>query len=113
MNAQHTKNAAPYNSPDIEQFGIDPELKACMAEVSAVLRRHKLEGRIGLEVLHDHFPVAAAEILYETHDAGKRELMLSPVQRATVDPEKVFVSGWDPTTARALRICSSNFNCEL
>lgn len=65
--------------PDLEE--IEPLGSAdadCLEEIRQVLVRHGAIERFGITLLHDHFNVAADEILLETCDPERRVLTATP-----------------------------------
>ncbi|MCI0562044.1 MAG: hypothetical protein MN733_26450 [Nitrososphaera sp.] len=93
------------SSEELVRFGIDPRLQACFGEINEVLRKHQLEGRIALKVIHSHFDIASDEALFETSDPERRELLLTPVKKSELKPEDVFISEVDPLSLRPLTFC--------
>lgn len=57
---------------------VDDRDAACMEEVRAVLERHGSLERFGLVLLHQHFDLAADEVLVETIDVENRILTTQP-----------------------------------
>ena len=94
---------------DIDQT--DARLLACMSQINEVLKTNGLEGKIGLEILHNHFPVSRDEIMFESVDAATRTVTFRPLQRASLDPRESFVSVWDPSTADPVKRCPRTDSC--
>lgn len=57
---------------DAEELG--PEDAEFVRDLVAVLAKYGNLGRFGLCLLHDHFPIAADEVLVETNDPRTRTL---------------------------------------
>ncbi|WEO95517.1 hypothetical protein A6P39_016640 [Streptomyces sp. FXJ1.172] len=57
-----------------EAEGLGPQDAEFVRDLVAVLARHGNLNRFGLCLLHDHFPIAADEILVETNDSRARTL---------------------------------------
>lgn len=54
--------------------GLGPRDAEFVSDLVAVLAKHGNLDRFGLCLLHDHFPLAADEVLVETHDPEARTL---------------------------------------
>lgn len=93
------------SSEELIRFGLDPRLLACFGEINEVLRKHQLEGSIGLKVLHSHFDMTSDEVLFETSEPQRRELVLTPVKKSELKPGEVFISEVDPLSLRPLTFC--------
>jgi hypothetical protein len=98
-------------SPEMAKYGIDANLLASIPEINDVLRRHGLEGKVALQIIHQHFMIADDEVLYESHNAEKRELTFSPVKRDSQSPADVFVSSWNPATGKSITRCPRTHSC--
>ncbi|MEU6671578.1 hypothetical protein [Streptomyces sp. NPDC046727] len=57
-----------------EAEGLGPQDAEFVRDVVAVLAKHGNLNRFGLCLLHDHFPLAADEVLVETNDSKARTL---------------------------------------
>ncbi|MBV6696047.1 hypothetical protein KV557_02765 [Kitasatospora aureofaciens] len=57
-----------------EAEGLGPQDATFVQDLIAVLEKHGNLERFGLCLLHDHFPLAADEILVETNDTEARTL---------------------------------------
>lgn len=57
-----------------EAQGLGPQDAEFVRDLVAVLARHGNLNRFGLCLLHDHFPLAADEVLVETNDSRARTL---------------------------------------
>ncbi|GGR55662.1 MULTISPECIES: hypothetical protein [Streptomyces] len=57
-----------------EAEGLGPEDSEFVRDIVAVLAKHGNLDRFGLCLLHDHFPLAADEVLVETNDPRARTL---------------------------------------
>ncbi|MER5520537.1 hypothetical protein [Streptomyces sp. NPDC002763] len=53
---------------------LGPQDAEFVRDLAAVLARHGNLNRFGLCLLHDHFPIAADEVLVETNDSRARTL---------------------------------------
>ncbi|MER6024553.1 hypothetical protein [Streptomyces sp. NPDC001851] len=71
-----TEVGAPRNPlPRFEEAeGLGPQDAEFVKDLVAVLARHGNLNRFGLCLLHDHFPLAADEVLVETNDPEARTL---------------------------------------
>ena len=65
------EDVEPINDSDLD----------CLAEVSAVLKRHGKRERFGVALLHKHFEMASDELLLEHTDAQARVLTIKPVKQ--------------------------------
>jgi hypothetical protein len=54
-------------------------------ELREVLERHGALDRFGLNLLHDHFPVADDEVLVEVCDTEQRTLTIRPLRGGVAD----------------------------
>jgi hypothetical protein len=67
--------AARRTLPRFEEVeGLGPRDAEFVRDLVAVLEKHGNLDRFGLCLLHDHFPLAADEVLVETNDPGTRTL---------------------------------------
>ncbi|MFF7367856.1 hypothetical protein [Streptomyces tricolor] len=57
-----------------EAEGLGPQDAEFVRDMVAVLAKHGNLNRFGLCLLHDHFPLAADEVLVETNDVAARTL---------------------------------------
>ncbi|MCX4693872.1 hypothetical protein [Streptomyces sp. NBC_01408] len=57
-----------------EAEGLGPSDREFVRDLVAVLDKHGNLDRFGLCLLHDHFPLAADEVMVETNDSGTRTL---------------------------------------
>ena len=92
-------------------FEIRDNLAAAFPETNAVLAKHGLAGTVGLQVIHDHFPMSDSEVLMEEVDEDGRSLTFRPVDRDSQDPAGVFVSTWNPATGRSVQRCPRTQAC--
>jgi hypothetical protein len=69
----------------------------CLAEVCEVLKKHGKLERFGVSLLHQHFDLAADEVLVEDNDAQTRVLTIKPVKQEetghTMETMWKFVDG--------------------
>lgn len=66
-----------------EAEGLGPEDSQFVRDLVTVLEKHGNLARFGLCLLHDHFPVAADEVLVENHDIAARTLRIQVEKAAT------------------------------
>ncbi|MFF5437280.1 hypothetical protein [Streptomyces achromogenes] len=59
-----------------EAEGLGPQDAEFVRDIVAVLAKHGNLDRFGLCLLHDHFPLAADEVLVETNDPRARTLQV-------------------------------------
>jgi hypothetical protein len=85
--------------------GISVEDQACFAELREVLARHNALSRFGITLLHEHFEVAADEILKEYRDEENRVLTIKPVKKESPEGQDVVYTSWELTTGQALLGC--------
>lgn len=65
--------------PDIVDVRpVDETVLSCLLEVREVLERHGAIQRFGVNLLHDHFPIGADEVLLEVCDPDTRTLTIRP-----------------------------------
>ena len=58
----------------------------CLAEVSAVLKKHGKRERFGIALLHKHFEMTGDERLVEHTDVERRVLTIKPVKQSEAGP---------------------------
>ncbi|MEV5240096.1 hypothetical protein AB0K89_13450 [Streptomyces cinnamoneus] len=68
-----------------EAEGLGAQDAPFVRDLVAVLDKHGNLDRFGLCLLHDHFPLAADEVLVETHDTAARTLHVQVEKAATSD----------------------------
>ena len=78
---------------------------ACVEEVTQVLKRHGRLRRFGLTLLHQHFPVAAEEILVEECDPERRTLTIKPQPMASLETMQYRETSWRLDTGKAVMNC--------
>ncbi|GAA1913722.1 hypothetical protein GCM10009753_52450 [Streptantibioticus ferralitis] len=71
-----------------EAEGLGPQDSEFVRDLVAVLEKHGNLDRFGLCLLHDHFPLAADEVLVETHDTGARTLQVQVEKAGTTKHSK-------------------------
>lgn len=54
---------------------------ACLSEIRDVLRKHDMQNRFGVALLHSHFDLEDGEILLEEEYPDERKLVLQPTKR--------------------------------
>jgi hypothetical protein len=89
---------------DISEFG--PQDQACLDEIRSVLERHGRLDRVGVCLLHQHFPMADDEVLMESCDEEARTLTLRPMKRSELDEEDVIFTSYSLGSGSALQACS-------
>lgn len=72
---------------------INDEDLDCLAEVSAVLKRHGKRERFGVALLHKHFDMQADEQLVEHTDVVGRVLTIKPVKQ--IDAGQTIQTIWE------------------
>lgn len=70
---------------------IDESDASCLEEVRRVLARHGRLERFGIALLHSHFSLDDDEILMETTDLEKREHLVRPVKRSSLEADGIAV----------------------
>lgn len=92
--------------PDIEKvIPRSQEDEACFQEVRAVLEKHGKLQRFGLCLLHNHFDLAADEVMAETCDDANRTLTIRPVKASQVGEGKTIETIWRMDTMQAQLCC--------
>ena len=71
---KHINDVEPLNHADAE----------CLAEIREVLKRHGKLERLGIALLHSHFPLADDEVMLEETDEDARLQTLKPMKRSEV-----------------------------
>jgi hypothetical protein len=67
---------------------------ACIAEVKAVLKRHRLDGKYGLTLMHKHFDLGPDEIMVEHTDLATRTLTSRPEKLGSIASKKLIEVTW-------------------
>lgn len=81
----------------MEDQNLTARERALFRDIAAALGRYpELMDSFGVSRLHQHFWIAADEVLLETNDPETRELRVRPV-RAKDLPENTLVSQWRVT----------------
>jgi hypothetical protein len=92
--------------PDIDEIAPLSEKDAeCMKELKAVLLKHHALGRFGVMLLHQHFEVAADEVLVEECDVVTRRLMIAPQKLTTLDASQLIATNWRLDTGAVMAKC--------
>lgn len=74
--------------PDIEDVPpLNDDDRACIEEVTEVLKKHGSLSRFGLMLLHQHFDLGAGEVMLEECDPVSRTLTIRP--KPVVELEKI------------------------
>jgi hypothetical protein len=75
-------------------------------EMRAVMAKYGNLDRFGLSLLHEHFEVAADEIMLETNDPDQRTTTCTTEKTATLPPYKETM--WQLHPYRALQGCAQD-----
>jgi hypothetical protein len=67
---------------------------ACIAEIKAVLKRHSLDKKYGLTLLHKHFDLEPGEIMVEHTDVRTRTLTSRPEKAGSIPEENLIEVTW-------------------
>lgn len=95
-----------HSFPDISDTKpLGEEDLVCLAEVREVLTRHGKLNRLGISLLHSHFPVAADELLMESCDPATRTLTIRPVQKSQISADQMVETNWCLTDGEVLLGC--------
>ena len=78
---------------------------ACFQEIKEILKRHGLEHRYGLTLLHKHFELSDDEILVEHTDPEKRMLTSVPMKVTEVPASNLMEVTWSLATDATLSVC--------
>lgn len=70
---------------------IDDSDAACLEEIRLVLQKHECLSRFGVSLLHSHFELNEDEMMLETTDLDRREHLVRPVKRSTLEEDGVNV----------------------
>jgi hypothetical protein len=91
---------------DIDNAGRRVEADAKMfAEVAAVLKKHGLEHKYGIALLHKHFDLGEDEMLVEFTDIENRTLTSKPVRIGSIPTENLVETNWCLDADTAVSIC--------
>lgn len=83
------------SQPDIHVAGTRNEKEAAaFAEMREVLKKHGLEAKYGLTLLHKHFDLAPDEILVEYTDIENRTLTSKPTKLDTISSQSLIETTW-------------------
>lgn len=88
----------------------------CLSEVHAVLKRHGMDKRFGVTLLHKHFPLEADEVLLERTDTADRRLELRPAKVGSPEVGRSVQTSWmltdagTATNTACLRRCVRNIH---
>lgn len=92
--------------PDIGEVpALSPEDSACMDEIVSVLRKHGGLRRFGITLLHQHFDIAADEVLIEECDPESRTLKIAPAPRATLENLTFKETAWRLDSGKPVMSC--------
>lgn len=67
---------------------------ACLKELYAVLKRHGKQDRLGVTLLHKHFPMNDDEVLLEHTDPVTRRLVLQPAKLDSPEIARSVQTSW-------------------
>lgn len=95
------EDVAPRNADD----------QACLDEIRAVLEKHGRLDRFGVCLLHKHFDLKEGEILKETCDPVARTLTIRPVDKKSVDRDRVIPTAWALRSDTELFVCMATGVC--
>ena len=94
------------NMPDSEDVtGLSDADVPCLEELRDVLKKYGFLNRFGIALLHKHFPLEENEVLVETCDVEKRELLLRPVKVEDAQEFSALETMWCLTDGRVLAKC--------
>ncbi len=98
---------------DISEAGRrDASEAAAFAELTEVLKKHGLEKKYGLSLLHKHFDLGDDEILVEYTDAENRTLTSKPTKINSIPTENLIETVWcldeDTATLACVVFCYGN-----
>jgi hypothetical protein len=71
-----------------------PSEAAVFAEVTEVLKKHGLEKKYGISLLHKHFDLEADEMLVEYTDIENRTLISKPTKINSIPTENLIETVW-------------------
>jgi hypothetical protein len=68
--------------PKVEDMQSFPEIDPrCICGIYNILKKYKLQDRLGIAMLHKHFELADDEFLLETTDVQKRTQLIRPARK--------------------------------
>ena len=76
------------------------------SELTEVLRKHGALQRFGITLLHQHFDVAADEVLLETTDKVTRTQTIRPVSKTKLEKLDYVVTSWRLDGPKPLMACA-------
>jgi hypothetical protein len=85
---------------------LSPEDSECIEEIAAVLRKHGRLERFGVTLLHQHFEIAADEILMEECDPETRTLTIVPTPRAELSNLTFKETSWRLDSGKPVMSCA-------
>lgn len=85
--------------PNIETIkALGTEDRALLKDLAAVFNKHNSLDRIGICLLHQHFPIEKDEILLERTNTSKRVQTITPAKSAEVSEEEgLLATSWKLT----------------
>ncbi len=78
---------------------------ALFGEIREVLKRHGVERKYGLALLHKHFDLAEGEVLVEYADAESRTLITKPAPRSAISAGGAVETVWSLETGEMTKAC--------
>ena len=100
----------PSPLPHVDQVEpLGPSDEACLVELRAVLEKHNALQRFGVLLLHEHFEIAADEVLVERCDELRRILTITPIKQNSLRGN-VLETSWRLDTREPSHRCKSR--CE-
>lgn len=94
---------------DLSDIEKGPPLNAadrlCLEEIRDVLARHGHLARLGVTLLHAHFPIHEGEVLVETCDPERRQLQLEVKPDSITKSDNVIETSWRLGNGEALIGC--------
>ena len=99
--------------PDLHQVQpLDGNDLVCMAELRAVLARHRRLGRFALHLIHRHFELGEDEVLVEYSDPAKREQWQRVESRDSGALHDAVPTTWTLGAAAPLAVCVCAYDVE-
>jgi hypothetical protein len=75
-------------------------------EIRELLKRHGVEKKYGLALLHKHFDLADDEVLVEYTDIESRTLIIRPTPRSEASAANVVETVWSLESGNATASCA-------
>ena len=64
-----------------------------LKEVSLILKKYNKDKKFGIQLLHSHFNIDADEILHETNNKVKRQLLTKAIKKNKL-PKGSYATSW-------------------